>query len=211
MRHLAATPPSRCLATVRRGPGVPGHCEHARPFHPGPKDRAFRRHVPTSCSRCPSRCHPLSLSPRHARTALMLVATLWPHDETAHQCPAAFGAAPHCGTMMLCRPRRLCRLVARVVTTPLLASALALFLHQYPVTPMSATASSWSIKGRIRVAPPSLPTHFQPTRPPSQTWLTHPLGSTRARFCSLLSLRPPFRGKSPEHVVLLVSTACYLA
>jgi len=122
-------------------------------------------------------------------------ATLWPHDETAHQCPAAFGAAPHCGTMMLCRPRRLCRLVARVVTTPLLATALALFLHQYPVTPLSATASSWSIKGRIRVAPPSLPTHFQPTRPPSQTWLTHPLGSTRARFCSLLSLRPPFRGK----------------
>jgi len=138
-------------------------------------------------------------------------ATLWPHDETAHQCPAAFGAAPHCGTMMLCRPRRLCRLVARVVTTPLLATALALFLHQYPVTPLSATASSWSIKGRIRVAPPSLPTHFQPTRPPSQTWLTHPLGSTRARFCSLLSLRPPFRGKSPELVVLLVSTACYLA
>ncbi|KAG2572901.1 hypothetical protein PVAP13_7KG208055 [Panicum virgatum] len=127
----------------------------------------------------------------------------WPHDETAHQCPAAFGASPHCGTVMLCRPRRLCRLVVRVVTTPLLATALDLFLHQYPITPLSATASSWSIKGRIRVAPPSLPTHFQPTRPPSQTWLTHPLGSTRARFCSLLSLRPPFRGKSCELVVLL--------
>jgi len=121
-------------------------------------------------------------------------ATLWPHDETAHQCPAAFGAAPHCGTMMLCRPRRLCRLVARVATTPLLATALALFLHQYP-SRRCRPLPPRSIKGRIRVAPPSLPTHFQPTRPPSQTWLTHPLGSTRARFCSLLSLRPPFRGK----------------
>jgi len=169
------------------------------------------RRVPTSCSGCPLQCHSLSLNKRHARIALTHVATLWPHDETAHQCPVAFGAALHCGTMMLCCPCRLCRLVARVVTTPLLATALALFLHQYPVTPLSTTASSWSIKGRTRVAPPSLPTHFQPTRPPSQTWLTHPLSSTRARFCSLLSLRPPFRGKSPELVVLLVSTACYLA
>ena len=81
-----------------------------------------RCHTPTSYSRCPSRCHTLSLSPQHAQTALMHVATLWPHDETAHQCPAAFGAAPHCGTMMLCRPRRLCHLVALVATTPLLAT-----------------------------------------------------------------------------------------
>ncbi|KAG2583663.1 hypothetical protein PVAP13_6KG230006 [Panicum virgatum] len=117
----------------------------------------------------------------------MHVATLWPHDETAHQCPAAFGAAPHCGTMMLCRPRRLCRLVARVATTPLLATALALFLHQYPVTLLSATASSWSIKGRIRVAPPSLPTHFQPTRhlpKPGSLTLSVPLEQDFAR-CSL--------------------------
>ena len=202
MRHLTAAPPSRYLATVRRGPGVPGHCEHAR---------AFCRHVPTSCSRCPSRCHPLSLSPRvslsprHARTTLMHVATLWPHDETAHQYPAAFGAAPHCGTMMLCRPRRLCHLVALVATTPLLATALALFLHQYPVTPLSATASSWSIKGRIRVAPPSLQTHFRPTRLPSQPELTRPIFSARAGICSSLSHSDELL------IVLLVSTACYLA
>ena len=66
-----------------------------------------RCHAPTSCSECPSRCHPLSLSTRHVRTALTRVATLWPHDETARHCSAAFDAALHCGTMMLCHPRRL--------------------------------------------------------------------------------------------------------
>jgi len=59
-------------------------------------------------------------------------------------------------------------------------------------------------KRRIRVAPPSLQTHFRPTRLPSQPELTRPIFSARARICSSLSHSDELL------IVLLVSTACYL-
>jgi len=60
-------------------------------------------------------------------------------------------------------------------------------------------------KRRIRVAPPSLQTHFRPTRLPSQPELTRPIFSARAKICSSLSHSDELL------IVLLVSTACYLA
>ena len=59
-------------------------------------------------------------------------------------------------------------------------------------------------KKRIHVAPPSLPTNSRPTQLPFHPELTHSLGSIRARICSPLS-------HPSKLIVLLVSTACYLA
>ena len=58
-------------------------------------------------------------------------------------------------------------------------------------------------KRRIRIAPPSLSTHFRPTRLSFQPELTRPIFSIRARICSPLS-------HPSKLIVLLVSTACYL-
>ncbi|KAG2656464.1 hypothetical protein PVAP13_1KG084254 [Panicum virgatum] len=99
--------------------------------------------------------------------------------------------------MMLCHPRRLCRLITHATTRPLLATALSLFSHQYPITPLSASASSWSIKGAfVQLLHHSQLISDQPGYLPNPISLALSFPA-RARICSSLS--------HPDELIVLLS------
>ena len=126
---------------------------------------------------------------------------LWPHDETAHHCLRRSALWHHDAlppTPAL-PSRRACD-----DNTALRHSVISV-LAPVPRHAIVGHCLLLVDKRRIRVAPPSLQTHFRPTRLPSQPELTRPIFSARSRICSSLSHSDELL------IVLLVSTTCYLA